>query len=136
MKYLFHKAGYLTLIIVCFLVVDVFPQRIGIGLSNPTRAILEVNGAAGAGSTSALFGGDGSGISLQRNFPAIGFNQYNDGLSRFLSTGYAALQSFDSNNGIMSILMLNNGAANDYAPTITAALTIGFNGNVGIKSNP
>ena len=53
---------------------EVFSQNIGIGITNPTRAKLEVSGVSGSGATSAIFGTDGTGISLQRNWPTIGFN--------------------------------------------------------------
>ena len=72
---------------------------VGIGV-NPSRAKLEVYGAAGTGYTAAMFGSDGAGISLERNNPTIGFNQYNDGESKFMSTGYAALQYLNAANGL------------------------------------
>ena len=59
---------------------DLFSQpepmsNVGIGTTTPTRAKLEVFGTGGIFSfTSAIFGSDGAGISLQRNRPAIGFN--------------------------------------------------------------
>src|SRR5690242_19737063 len=56
---------------------QVYSQNVGIGIDNPIRAKLEVNGAAGA--TSAIFGGEGAGISLQRSWPSVGFNQYYTG---------------------------------------------------------
>lgn len=80
-------------------------QNIGIGVDSAKRARLEVHGVAGAGSTSAIFGGD-RGISLQRNFAAIGFNQYRDdsldGNGRYLGNGYAAVLSFTHNQPNLS----------------------------------
>lgn len=90
-----------------------FSQFVGIGVENTNRAFLEVNGVAGSGRTAALFGGQ-SGISFQRDVPAIGFNQYNDdatpgALGRYMSNGYAAVVSYAHNS-------LSNGLAIDIYP--------------------
>ncbi|MES2648926.1 MAG: tail fiber domain-containing protein [Bacteroidota bacterium] len=82
----------------------VIAQYVGIGTDTP-RAPLEVHGVAGAGTTTALFGGE-HGISFQRSFPSIGFNMYRDSSAaagyygRRMNAGYAAmisLNSFDPN---------------------------------------
>src|SRR5262245_11006544 len=104
-------------------------QNIGIGVTVPTRAKLEVNGAAGSGYTSGIFGADGAGISLQRNWPTIGFNQYNDGMSRFMSNGYASIQYLDPSSGTMAIDMLGNGTTASPTNLSFRALTIANNGN-------
>ena len=109
-----------------------FSQNVGIGISNPTRAKLELNGAAGA--TSAIFGGESSGISLQRNYPAIGFNQYYSTTSKYMSIGYAANLFLDPNTGYMGLDMLGTGNANTTA--LIRAFTIADNGNIGIGTNP
>lgn len=75
-----------------------FSQHVGIGGPNAGRARLEVSGVFGSGNTSAIFGGS-LGISLQRNYPAVGFNQYRDDASpasngRYLGNGYAAVMTF------------------------------------------
>ena len=70
-----------------------YTQNIGVGTNNPiTRAKLEVWGASGIGTTTGLMG-DARAISLHRNYPAIGFNLYNDNTNtnRYLYSGYAAL---------------------------------------------
>lgn len=110
-----------------------FAQNIGIGTSNPFRAKLEVHGAVG--STSAIFGGEGTGISLQRNFPSIGFNQFYDDMSRHMATGYSAVQFLDPVLGYMAIDMLGSGSAGTYAGPSRRALAILSNGNIGIKGN-
>jgi hypothetical protein len=112
-------------------------SNVGIGTSTPARAKLEVFGVAGTGGhTSGLFGGDGAGISLQRNRPTIGFNQYNDGISKFMTTGYGAIQYFDPATGTLSIDMLGTGTANTPATALTPALAIANTGNIGIKTIP
>jgi hypothetical protein len=114
-----------------------FSQNVGIGKANPTRAKLEVNGVAGAGSTSGIFGGESSGISLQRNWPTIGFNQYRDkttGNGKYMADGFAAIQYLDPTTGSMYIDMFQYGAANTLTSAPTRALSINNNGNVAIKT--
>ena len=69
-------------------------QNVGIGISNPVRAKLEVWGVAGTGNTAGYFGEE-RGISLQRNYAAIGLNQYKDNSTygRYMGIGYAGLWS-------------------------------------------
>jgi hypothetical protein len=102
-------------------------QNIGIGSSTATRAKLEVVGVAGAGNTSAIFGSEGAGISLQTNWPTIGFNQYRDnpaGTGKYMASGYAASQYFDPASGTMVIDMLNAGALNTNTPVGYRAMTL------------
>ncbi|HMJ47228.1 MAG TPA: tail fiber domain-containing protein [Ferruginibacter sp.] len=107
----------------------------GIGITNPTRAKLEVNGAVGA--TSAIFGGEITGISLQRNWPAIGFNQYWDGSSsKYIANGNAAVQYLDPGNGYMALDMFGNGTANSTVTSIVRAFTISNTGNIGVRTAP
>ncbi len=115
---------------------SLFSQNTGIGTTTPVLGKLEVFGAAGSGYTSGIFGSDGAGISLERNFPTIGFNQYNNGESRFMATGYAAFQYLDPSSGTMSFGMLGNGNQDALATSVIRVLSIGSNGNVGIKTDP
>jgi hypothetical protein len=79
---------------------QLFSQNIGIGTNNPSRARLVVNGAVG--NTAAMFGGETTGISLQSNFPTIGFNQYYNNGHRYMAGGHAAHQFFDPILGYMA----------------------------------
>lgn len=64
----------------------------------PTRAILEQNGSVG--NTAAIFGGDGTGISLQKYSTAVGFNSYADGSTRrSIAQGYGAELGLNQQNG-------------------------------------
>ena len=65
-------------------------SNVGIGTSIPARAKVELHGNIGG--TTALFGGDGSGVSLMAD-PALGFNAYssNTGL-KYMANGFAAMQ--------------------------------------------
>lgn len=112
-------------------------QNIGISSNTATRARLEVVGVAGIGNTSAIFGSDGAGISLQTNWPTIGFNQYRDnpaGNGKYMASGYAAIQYFDPGSGAMVIDMLNTGALNTNTPNGYRAMTITTTG-IGIRTN-
>jgi hypothetical protein len=87
--------------------------NVGIG-APATRARLEILDAAGAGTTTAVFGSEGAGISFQYNWPSIGFNQYRDaagGFGKYMGSGYAALQYMDPVNGGMALDMQNAAGA-------------------------
>ena len=127
----------LILFISCslFSVSVIFSQNIGIGTLTPTRARLEVHGVAGSGNTSAIFGGDGHGISMQRNWPTIGFNQFRDnssGNGRYIGTGYAAIQSLDPLSGIMGIDIFPYGPGNGMISSSTRAISIAPTGYMGL----
>lgn len=98
-----------------------YAQNIGIGVANPTRAKLEVWGTSGIGTTTGLFGGD-RGISLHRNFAAIGLNYYvdNDNVARYMGAGYAALWQYIHNDpGLsqgLSLYMYSSGNGNSALP--------------------
>lgn len=129
----------LTLFFSLLALTECFSQNIGIGTSNPTLGKLQVNGVSGSGNTTAIFGSDGIGISFQRNWPTIGFNQYRDntvGNGRYIANGFAAIQYLDPNTGYMYFDAFPNGTANTLTTGGTRILTIGANGNIGIKTNP
>jgi Chaperone of endosialidase len=105
-------------------------QNVGIGIANPARAKFEVQGTVGA--TVAIFGTESSGVSLQRNWPGIGFNQYYNGASKYLSNGYAAVQFLDPNNGYMVFDMFPSGTTDSDAGSPTRTLLLSNDGKVGI----
>lgn len=105
--------------------------NVGIGTNTPTRAKLEVHGAVDA--TAAIFGGESSGVSIQRNWPGIGFNTYWNNGNRYLINGFAAKQYLDPSSGNMYVDMFSNGAAGGLPPITARALTLSPTGNVGIK---
>lgn len=114
----------------------VYGQNLGIGTTNPSRAKIEVIGVAGGGKTSTLFGSDIAGISLQRDFPSIGFNQYRNigtGNGIYQSTGYASLLYLDANAGSFNLDMLGTGTGGTTTQAPTRALTITSIG-VGIRN--
>ena len=109
-----------------------FCQNVGIG-TNPTKAKLEISGAVGT--TSAIFGSDGAGISLQRNYPAIGFNQYYADVPRLLQPGNAFVQYLDMPSGSLAIDHFPPGTqVNGLLQGQTRRLTIAQNGNVSVNN--
>jgi hypothetical protein len=112
--------------------------NVGVGLNNPSLGKLEVSGVAGIGNTNALFGSGSLGVSIQQNWPTIGFNQYRDntaGNGKYMANGYAAVQYFDAgSSGSMAIDMFTFGSANTLTNSGKRAITIQNNGNVSIAA--
>ncbi|MES2774998.1 MAG: tail fiber domain-containing protein [Bacteroidota bacterium] len=128
------KEKFLPLLVFLFATIHAAAQNVGIGLLSPFRGKLEVQGT---GNTVAIFGGDNKGLSIQRSNPAIGFNQYYDGsTSRYIGTGYAAVQWLNPATGEMFFDMFGSGSAGAPYTTITRAITISRTGNVGIGTTP
>lgn len=112
-------------------------ENVGIGLTNPVRAKLEVNGVAGTGLTSAILGGDGAGISFQRDWPTIGFNQYRDnsaGYGKAIANGYGMQMYFNPTAGAYGMDVFNESVAQNADFTIAPirALTVYKNGAVQV----
>jgi len=103
-------------------------QNVGIGINNPIRAKLELHGAVL--NTTAIFGGDTTGISLQSNWPGIGFNQYYNGVSRYIAKGFAAVQFIDPHTGYMAFDMFSSGNANAPATNQKRLLLLSHNGDM------
>jgi hypothetical protein len=117
-----------------FTALQLTAQNIGVGILNPTRGKLEVQGT---GNTVAIFGGDGQGISIQRSNPAIGFNMYYNGVnSYYIGNGYAAVQWLNAPTGEMFFDMMGTGTANAAYTSLTRAMTISRTGNVGLGTTP
>lgn len=75
--------------------------KLGINMAAiPTRAIVEQQGSVGT--TAAIFGGDGAGVAIEKNWPAIGFNHWYDGANhRSIGQGYSAQLGINQVNGSM-----------------------------------
>ncbi len=105
-------------------------QNIGIGLTNPARAKLELNGAVDY--TTAIFGGESTGIGFWRNNPGIGFNNYYNGGVRCIGNGYSGYIYLDATNGGMYFNMNASGTTNSVLAPAINAMKINTNGNIGI----
>lgn len=103
-------------------------QNVGIGTNSPWRAKLEVHGSVGA--TAAIFGGDTTGISLQSNWPTVGFNQYYNSGHRYMARGFAAQQFLDPNLGYIAFDIFQPGNANALASTSRRPLSMNHFGSV------
>ena len=109
-------------------------QNVGINndATKPLRAKLEVWGVAGTGKTAAYFGPQ-AGISLHRNYPGIGMNQYFDNTAngRYMANGWAAVWRFVTDD----LTQVNGLSLTHYPPgTANAELPAGtriwhFTGN-------
>lgn len=75
--------------------------NVGIGNSNPGIAGLMVDKKVGA--THAIFGSNTPGISIESNFPAIGFNTYFSSAHKYIANGYGGLIEVNPINGNMSL---------------------------------
>jgi hypothetical protein len=114
-------------------------QNVGIGTSTPTRGKLEVVGVAGAGATTAIFGGHTTGISLQCNWPTIGFNQYRDVVTpgsqgKYIANGYSAIQYFDPTNGNMVFDFFQSGTANEFTSVATTGIVLERTGKMNVSN--
>jgi hypothetical protein len=117
-------------------------QNVGIGTSSPTRGKLVIEGVAEGGATNAIFGNNQAGISMQENWPTIGFNQYRDvtgaGTSgRYMKTGYAALISISQDNGIMFLQSFGYNIGGNYTGAGSIGWAVKPTGNMAIgHGNP
>lgn len=120
------KYIYLIAISLSALLGNASAQNIGIGVANPTKGKLEIAGALGNQTTVLTIGSDGTGISLQRNWPTIGFNQYRDAnnLQRFIGTGYAGSIFLSQADGSIIFTQMGQGNANQEIATTTYPLVI------------
>lgn len=127
----------LVLCSICsFQLCSLYSQYIGVGVLNPTKAKLEV---ATPLTTNAVFGSTSTGISLQQNWPTIGYNQYRDDANtpRYIGTGYAMLNFLDPSTGNMFWNGIGSGTANSITSTEQPRMSLLFNGSLGIgTSNP
>ena len=128
----------INLILLCTVWLQANTQNVGINTVTPTRAKLEVVGVFGIGATSAIFGASSAGISFQRNWPSIGFNQFRDDVSpgsqgKYNSPWFAAIQYMDPGSGTFFLDMFPNGVGNTFTPAGVRAITVANNGNTSIR---
>ncbi len=121
---------YLLLTLSLGLPKNLFSQNVGIGIANPTRAKLELNGAVDF--TTAIFGGESTGIGFWRNNPGIGFNNYYNGGVRCIGNGYSGYIYLDATNGGMYFNMNASGTTNSVLAPAINAMKINTNGYIGI----
>jgi hypothetical protein len=113
---------------------QLYSQNIGIGVTDPQKGKLEIAGALGNHTTVLTIGSDGTGISLQRNWPTIGLNQYRDSSNtqRFIGTGHAGSIFLSADDGSIIFSQFGQGSANALITTASYPLYISGNGIVNI----
>ncbi len=99
-----------------------------------TRAMFEQQGAISV--NSAIFGGDGKGVSLQKDWPAIGLNHYFNGNHLSIGGGYGAQIGVDQNTGALYFAQFSNSAplANGLLLNPIAAINFKY-GKIGVNTN-
>ena len=125
-----------------FMTATVIAQNVGIGTTNPQKGRLEITGALGGHTTVLTIGSDGTGISLQRNWPTIGLNQYRDAsnIQRFIGAGYAGSIFLSQDDGGLVFAQFGQGTANQeitnttYPLYITGFGTTVLNGALRLKN--
>ncbi len=100
-------------------------------LDNPTLGKLVVRGSVGA--TVAVFDDNAAGISLQSNLPSVGFNEYYNGGSKFLSTGYAGKLAFAIGSGDLGWYASNTSGVADAAMTLNQRLGLSKEGSMFVQ---
>ncbi len=95
---------------------------VGLG-ENPTLGRLVVRGTVGA--TVAVFDDINAGISLQSNLPAVGFNEYYNAGSKYISSGFGGKLALQTSNGDLGWYVTN--------VTGTAAAAATLNQRFGIS---
>jgi hypothetical protein len=105
--------------------------NVGIGASSPSEAKLVVNSPSST-YTNAVFGSNGTGISLQKNYPTIGFNQYRDlaNVQRYIGTGYAMGNYLDPITGDMNWFSIPSGTAGAPVTTYNTILKLKNSGSL------
>ncbi|MEO6403936.1 MAG: hypothetical protein ABIY51_10560, partial [Ferruginibacter sp.] len=108
----------------------------GIGIpsgltENPTLGKLVVRGTVGA--TVAVFDDNAAGISLQSNLPGVGFNEYYNAGSKFLSTGFAGKLALSTSNGDLGWYASNASGVADGAMTINQRFGVSREGSMFVQ---
>jgi hypothetical protein len=108
--------------------------NVGIGSLFPIAAKLVVDSDPTI-ITNAVFGSNGTGISLQKNWPGIGYNSYRDAANnqRYMGTGYGMVTAVDQVNGTYFWNSMGSGSAGDYADELYIA-GLNQNGLLDVRS--
>ncbi len=122
-----------SLKIIIFLIIfqqTCFAQNVSLGISNTTRAKLEVQG--GPLNVSGIFGTN-QGISVGYNPAIIGFNAYG---GMYMGNGYAANLQFDGTaTGGLKFIFYPSGTANGTLGAATGVLTLATSTGTKILTN-
>lgn len=108
--------------------------NVGIDVANPSKARLEVGAT---NTTTAIFGTTSTGISLQQNWPTIGFNQYRDNsnVQRYIGDGFAMGNFMNPSNGNMYWVTNSTGNAGTTTSEETVLMNLSKEGRLGIGTS-
>jgi hypothetical protein len=109
-------------------------QNTGIGISNPARAKLELNGMVG--NTTAIFGAEANGIGLVSSWPYLEYNGYFNGAHKYINNGYAASQYLNPGTGQFVIDMSASGVKDAVLSGTKPTISFASNGRMGIGLAP
>jgi len=86
--------------------------------------------------TTGIFGTSSTGISLQQNWPTIGFNQYRDAsnVQRYIGTGYALSNFLDPSTGTTWWNSISTGTAGATTASETPAMSLSQYGQLKVSS--
>lgn len=110
----------------------VHAQNVGVG-TDPTKAKFEVSGSVGT--TVAILGGDHAGVSMQSNWPALGFNQYYNAGTYNMQAGGGFVQYMDMNSGVFCIDVTTATGSNNAPSSQVRRLSINMDGNVSVNNS-
>jgi hypothetical protein len=110
-----------------------FGGNVAVG-TNASKAKFEVTSPY---TTTALFGSTSTGISLQQNWPTIGFNQYRDNanVQRYIGNGFAMGNFIDPTTGSMYWNSNPTGSAGSVTASETTIMNLTNDGKLGIGTS-
>lgn len=107
----------------------IISSTLGVGVVSPTNSPVQFGNNTG---TQARFGGSNP-LYLMSNYPVVGFNTYyGGGAWRYNTANFGGLIGMETGTGRIFISTSGVSGASDAAATMTDALNILPNGNVGI----
>jgi hypothetical protein len=108
-------------------------SQTGADITNTNSGIVKINSATYP-ATNAIFGSNGNGISLQKDFPTIGFNQYRDASNqqRYIGNGYAMGLFVAPSSGTMIWNSNPSGFAGGLTSSETSLMALSTDGKLGI----
>lgn len=110
---------------------DIRNGNTGIGQGVPLdKAGFTANNKVGA--VNAIFGSNVSGVSIESDFPGIGFNTYYNGGRKAIASGYGGYIGADPVSGGLQFYVTDNTYAEGAAVTLHTGIAILPNGNTGI----
>jgi hypothetical protein len=112
---------------------------IGVSMGNATRAKFAVTSDNADGTTNGIFGQGNAGISLQQNYPTIGFNQYRDfsgsNTSKYMANGFAYVHYMAPSNGNLYWNSIASGTANTAISPEVNRMVLTNSGKLGIGTS-